>query len=359
MRRDRPVTYPELIVDGPSGRALSALCLGYDPSDINEMVYRVGELSSVLAGPRANDDQVQSDSYLYWALHRWIRSGHRTFTMDGELAWAIAHTELPTTTFDLLPEIPVDGMYVSVPPVFEIGDNANGWYRIEGFFLTTNDIRVRNDGSAPTTPLVSIGPSDAHLYDVRRGVSVVCVSEDKSPDLAARIDRGEAWSRDDWLVYFNMVPGHPLPVGDWIGGSSRVSTFVTTLLYLLQNTTELSVESDPDRPEFVGSDRRARRERERQHRKGRSVHPHDVWHPSTPGRIAHDPEAPVEPQHRRKVSGHVALGYIRMYWVADPVGRKSLETREVTTRTGETRTYHRVAVWVRPYVRGEDPDPVR
>jgi len=350
MRKERPVTYPELILPGPSGLALSALCVGDDPPDINEMAYRVGQLATVLVGPEHNVRQVHSDSYLYWSIHRWIRSGHQTFSMGMDLAWGIAHTEPASSTFDLLPDIPADGMYVSVPPVFDIGDETNGWYRVEGFFLTVNDIRVRTDGTPSTSPLVSIGPSEASMYDVRRGITVVCVGEDKSPNLSERIERGEAWDRDDWLVFFNLVPGQPLPTGEGTSGASKAAQFVYNLIHLLQNTTELAEEADPDRPEFVGTDRKTRRERERQHRKGRSVHPHRVWHPSDLP-VTPDPDAPVADTPVRKVSGHVVLGHIRRYWVRNPAGFKSLGTR-----SKGSQTYHLVARWVRPHVRGEGPD---
>lgn len=360
MRRERPVTYPELVLGGPASQVLAALRTGSDPLDAHEMAQRVSALANVAtkaSGVTRPEQDVHLDAYLYWALHRWERSGCSTFTMEGELAWAIANTEPPMTTFDLLPEIPVDGMYVSMPPVFDIGDDTTGRHRIEGFFLTVNEIFVPIRGNLASGPIVAVRPSEASQYNVQRSVTVVGIGEDKSPELADRIERGQGWHRDDWVVYFNLVPGQPIYIEGGCAGVSELTRVVTNFLYLLQNTTELTEESDPVRTEFVGSDRKTRRERERQQRKGRSVHPHRVWTLSTlkQGKVLPDPDAPVANNPGRRVSGHVVLGHIHRYWVVDPVGRKSLGTREVVTKTRGTRTYHLVAKWLLPYVRGEGP----
>lgn len=357
MRRERPITYPELILGGPSGKVLDVLRKGSDPANAHEMAQRVNLLAG-MASKEPTEGRIHLDAYLYWALHRWDRSGCPTFTMDGELAWAIANTEPPMTTFDLLPEIPVDGMYVSMPPVFDIGDDTTGRHRIEGFLLTTNDIYVPLDGRPATGPIVSITPNDERRYQVKRGVTIVGVGEDKAPNLAERIERGEGWDRDDWIVYFSLVPGESLYIDGAHQGVAELTRVVANFLYLLQNTNEMVEVLDPARPEFVGSDRKTRRERERQQRKGRSVHPHRVWNLSTQdlGKVLPDPDAPVERNPARgKVSGHMVLGHIHRYWVVDPAGRKSLATREVVTKTLGTRTYHLVAKWLQPYERGDGP----
>jgi len=348
-----PVTYPELIMGGPMGRILGILRKGSDPPDAHEMAQRVAILGT-MAG---KEERTHLDAYLYWALHRWDRAGCPVFTLEGELAWSVAHTEPAMTTFDLLPHIPVDGMYVSMPPVFDIGDDEVGRHRVEGMFLTVNDIYVPLDGTVADGPVTMIGDDEKHRYRVVRGITVVGVGEDKSPDLADRLERGEGWNRDDWVVFFSLVPGMPLYIEGGPQGVAELTRVASNLLFLLQNTTEIREESEPPRPEFAGDDRKARRERERQHRKGRSVHPHRVWHLSDHerGKVPADPDAPVEHNPCRTVSGHLVLGHIHRYWVLDPAGRKSLATRTVKIKTGATRTYHLVAKWLQPYVRGEGP----
>ena len=359
MRRtqERPITYPELLVGGPMSGVLDmVLRRGSDPVDAHAMAERVQFVKENLA-VQLPESRANLDAYLYWALHRWDRAGSPIFTMDGDLAWAIANTEPPMTTFDLLPEVPVDGMYVSMPPVFDIGDDEIGRHRIEGFFMTVNDIYVPVDGRPADGPVTMIGPDEAHKYRVKRGITVVGVGEDHAPNLSERIAAGLGWQRDDWVVYFNLVPGEALYIDAGPQGVAELTRVVSNFLYLLQNTTELREEADPPRPDCVGNDRKARRERERQNRKGRSAYPHRVWHLSTleRGKVTADPDAPVADNPQRKVSGHVVLGHIHRYWVLDPSGRRSLGTREVATKTRGTRTYHLVAKWLLPYVRGEGP----
>lgn len=353
MPTHHPITYPELVLGGPMGRVLDMLRSGSDPIDAHEMANRIAIMRK-MSGNREADHM---SPYLYWALHRWERSGCPVFTLEGELAWSVAHTEPAMATFDLLPQIPADGMYVSMPPVFDVGNDPSDPYRIEGMFLTVNEIYVPLDGSQSDGAITAISESDRHMYRVVRGISVVGIGEDKAPDLADRIERGEGWKRDDMVVFFNLVPGMPLYVRGGPIGVAELTRVTSNLLFLLQNTTEIRESAEPTRPEFVGGDRKARRERDRQHRKGRSVHPHRVWDLSEHdrGRIPADPDAPVQPNPPRTVSGHVVLGHVHRYWVVDPAGRKSLGTRTVTTKSGATRTYHLVAKWLQPYVRGEGP----
>ncbi|NBR67104.1 MAG: hypothetical protein EBT79_07500 [Actinobacteria bacterium] len=348
-----PVTYPELIINGPMGRILGLLRKGVDPVDAHSMAERV----TILGTMSGRADRTAIDTYLYWALHRWDRAGCPVFTLDGELAWSVAHTEPAMTTFDLLPQIPVDGMYVSMPPVFDIGDDDIGRHRIEGLFLTVNDIYVPVDGRAADGPVTMVSESERQDYRVVRGITVVGVGEDKAPNLADRLERGDGWDRNDWIVFFNLVPGMPLYIEGGPQGIAELTRVTANLLFLLQNTTEIREEPEPTRPEFVGDDRKARRERDRQHRKGRSAIPHRVWHLSEHdrGKVLPDPDAPTVDNPGRTVSGHVVLGHIHRYWVLDPAGRRSLGTRTVETRTGGRRTYHLVAKWLQPYVRGEGP----
>ena len=360
-RIERPVTYPELVLNGPMGHALQVLRKGIAPRDANEMAERVAILRQMTD---AGEKGASLDMYLYWVLHQWERNNRPVFAVEGELAWSLAHTEPPMETFDLLPEIPIDGMYITLPPVFDIGDDEVGRHRVEGLFLCVSDVAVPTDGSHASGPIQLIGPENASKFTVKRGITVVGVGEDKAPNLPQRLEENLGWQRDDWVVYFNLVPGERIYFNNGKSahgqqGVEALTRVVTNFLYLLQNTTEMRQEQDPTQPDLVGDDRKARRERERQYLKGRSVQRHTVWHLSTLDRTrtpaAFDPDAPTITNPTRKVSGHTVLGHIHRYWVVDLAGRKSLSTREVVTKTRGTRTYHLVAKWLLPYVKGEGP----
>jgi hypothetical protein len=352
---ERPITYPELVLKGPMRDTIAALRGKIDPDDAHVMAAR-----AVILRESVGQNWDPIDTYLYWALHRWDRAGSPVFAVDGDLALGLVNTDLPSSTFYLPPEVPVDGMYVVMPPVFDIGSDGQGMYRIEGFFLTVSDIYVPVDGQpVPSSVLVGVN-QDA--YRVVRGVTVVGIGEDRAPELARRLDRGEGWKRDDLVVFFNLVPGMPIQVGASVTGSDALARVVVNLLYALQKTGDIREVADPPRQEFKGADRKSRRERDRQHWRGRSVLAHRTWKASpVRGRTIPDPDAPVVPALVPTVDGDTVRGHFRQHWVSDPGDRPVLTTREVSTRDGGTRTYHLVTQWLPPYERGSaaSGDPAR
>lgn len=358
MRRlsERPITYPELVLSGPMGNILDVLCTGTVPESAQEMAQR-----AYLMRKMAGHHESNLDALLYWSLLKWKQSHSPVFTLGCDLAWAIAHTEPPMKTFDILPEVPIDGMYVHVPPVIDIGGTDDSRRRIEGFFLTVNNISVPIDGHIADNPLSEIPSEELRNYRSCRGITVVGIGEDHAPKLADRIAQGKGYQRDDLVLYFNLVPGLPLYVD---GVEDPLTRMVTNLLYLLQNTTELQEQVEPARSDIQGTDRKARRERERWQQKGRSACHHRVWDLSSTSRQrVIDPDAPGESGEpgepggatQHTVEGHVVMGHIHKYWVLDPAGQRSLATREVQTKTRGVRQYHLVAKWLQPYTRGEGP----
>lgn len=346
---ERPITYPEIVLPGPMGNILDVLCKGSAPKSAQEMAQRV-HLTRKLAGHHESN----LDALLYWSLFKWKQSLSPVFTLGCDLAWAIAHTDPPMKTFDILPEVPIDGMYVSVPPVIDIGTDDSR-RRIEGFFLTVNNISVPLDGHIPDNPLSEIPSEELRNYRSCRGITVVGIGEDHAPKLADRIAQGKGYQRDDLVLYFNLVPGMPLYVD---GVEDPLTRMVTNLLYLLQNTTELQEQLEPVRPDLQGTDRKTRRERERWQQKGRSACHHRIWNLSSTGRQRIiDPDAPDAPEGEsaHTAEAHVVMGHIHKYWVLDPAGQRSLATREVQTKTRGVRQYHLVAKWLQPYIRGEGP----
>ena len=351
MRRlsERPITYPELVLSGPMGKMLDVLCKGTVPETAQEMAQRTYLLRKMTGHYESN-----MDALLYWSLLKWRQSHSPVFSLGCDLAWAIAHTDAPMKTFDILPEVPIDGMYVSVPPVIDIG-TGDERRRIEGFFLTVNNISVPIDGHISDNPLSEIRSEDLNKYRTCRGITVVGIGEDHAPKLADRIARGEGHLRDDLVLYFNLVPGLPLYVD---GVEDTLTRMIANLLYLLQNTAELQEQLEPSRPDIQGPDRKARRERERWQQKGRSACPHRIWDLSgTSRQRVIDPDAPdaSEGTTPHAVEGHIVMGHIHKYWVLDPAGQRSLATREVQTKTRGVRQYHLVAKWLQPYTRGEGP----
>ncbi len=341
----RPATYPEICLAGPVGVLQEALCAQGKMRDIHDMARRMDNLS-LLQSERTN----KTDLFVQWSIYQWVNNKKPLFVLEKELAWALSNTEPPMEKFDLLPELPIDGMYVCLPPVFDLDGGATGNHKVEGLFLTKNEVLVPKDGTILEGPASMVDPERLSDFDIIPSITILGVGEDKNKSSKS------GWLRDDAIIYFSLVPGKPLYLdNDKHLGVVELTRVVANLLYLLQNTHELLSEKDPALPSsLLGDSRSARRERERDLDKGRSCLPHTVWKLSSLERKPpKDSEPGTEPE--QKMRGHIVLGHIHNYWVLDPGKSKSLSTKKVSTKTRGERIYHLVSKWILPYVRGEGP----
>ncbi len=344
----RAATYPETCLAGPIGQFQEQLRGQEKLRDIHDLATRMERLAG-----KWNLDSDKTELFVQWSLYQWVNSHKPVFVLEEDLAWSLANTEPPMEQFDLLPEIPIDGMYISLPPVFELGGEVPGIYhKIEGIFLTRNEVLVPKSGEALSGPVTQVTRESINLYDIVPSITVLGVGEDLRPPNK----RQASYLRDDLVIYFSLVPNKPLYLpNDKHHGLAELTRVVTNLLYLLQNTKELSQVQDPPLPESLfGDSRTARRERERNLQKGRSCLRHTVWKLSTLKR-----KTPTKPDktlssEEKKVRGHIVLGHIHRYWVVDPGDEKVLQTKTAHHTKGP-RTYHLVAKWVLPYMRGEGP----
>lgn len=346
-REYRQATYPEICLAGPVGELQRLLVNQGEIRDIHDLASRIGALMQ--SGQQFHENK--TELFIQWSLHQWQKSNKPVFVLEEDLAWSLTHTEPPMENFDLLPEIPIDGMYISLPPVFEIYSGQEG-FKIEGVILTRNEVLVPKDGSIPSGPLALLNTDDLSGYDILPSITVLGIGEDKRPPNKNR----DSYLRDDLVMYFSLVPGKPLYQqvgGSPDGGLPELTRVVVNLLYLLQNTKELTQEQDPPLPDSLqGNTRTARRERERHLKKGRTGLRHIVWKLSSLNRErATCKVAPDSPD--RKISGHIVLGHIHRYWVVDPKDNKVLQTKTADPQTKGFRTYHLVAKWILPYRRGE------
>ena len=344
----RPAPYPEVCLAGPVGELQRLLLNLGEISDIHALAVRMHNLTQGW-----KFDENKTELFIQWSIHQWVKSNKPVFVMEEDLAWALTHTEPPMEKFDLLPEIPIEGMYITLPPVFNISSEGGGsqeQHKIEGVFLTRNEVLVPKVGTVSTGPISLLDPGDLSGYDVHPSITVVGVGEDKRPQSKNR----NAYLRDDLVMFFSLVPGKPLyqHAQDNPGGLAELTRVVVNLLYLLQNTRELSEAQDPPLPESIlGESRNARRERERQVQKGRSCLRHTVWKLSS---LQKERRNQGEASGRH-TAGHIVLGHVHRYWVVDPQERKVLKTKVEQTSKISNRTYHLVAKWVLPYRRGSGP----
>lgn len=343
----RPISYPEICFQGSAGLVLKELKAAGKIKDIHDLASRMDSLSLL------RQDSGRTDLFIQWSLHQWEASSKPLFVLEQDLAWALANTEPPMEKFDLLPEIPIDGMYISLPPIFDLDGGTTGNHKVEGLFLTKNEVLVPKSGLEHDGPAALVESSDMSKYEVVPSITILGIGEDKNKNKA----NSEAWLRDDAVIYFSLVPGKPLYiVKDKHLGVVELTRVVANLLYLLQNTHELSSQKDPDIPStLLGDSRTARRERDRAFEKGRSCVRHTVWKLSTMETKKSPPVSEPGEEPVRKIRGHIVLGHIHRYWVLDPAGKKSLGTKIASTKTKGDRTYHLVVKWLLPYTRGEGP----
>jgi len=344
----RALSHPELCWPGMAGRTVQTV---RDVMGEVEDVHAVGSAIATLGLPASPSDMV-----LVWALHCWEKNHKPLFYLDEQLAWALANTEPPMDTFDLAPTLPINGMYLLLPPVFEIENDQTGMHKVEGMDLTENPVLVPKDLNAPRPHgLIPTDQTDAH-FDVVRGITILGVGEDKSPDRKEKIRTGMGWMRDDALLFFHLVPGKPIyfavdGLPHDLDGSVPLARVVVNLLYMLQNTREIRQVTDDPRPELRKEDRSARRERERERAKGRSVLPCTVLKLSSFEKPLPPHRAEGGTQLKRKTRGHIVLGHIHHYWVRDPQGLPVLDTR--VTEHGTTLV--KIAKWLLPYLKGAGP----
>ena len=343
----RPVTYPELTWQGPASEIIDTCRAAKAAESVQRMGALIHAMCEKLGMPYS-----PLGTLMHWSLHQWDKAKRPLFVLDGDLAWALTNTEPPMERFELLPEIPVDGMYVVLPPVFDMA-SSTGIHKVEGLFITANDVAVPPSDYKylPTPP---VPDKDGHV--IRRGLTVLGVGEDISPGLVERLDSGKGWMRDDALIFFHLVPGMPLYYNaDTVQGTTELTRVVVNLLYLLQHTKEIHPSKDPDTGVAPGGDRKARREQEREAKKGRSHIPHTVWKLSTMERKASTKSVKVDGEDtvKRSVKGGIVLGHIHHYWVVDPKDKKVVATKVEATKTHGDRTYYKVAKWLLPYMRGE------
>lgn len=338
----RSMQHPEKYLRGVEGvvKFIQSVC-GSTPVSAE----KIGNILSALAmakGMPHLEDHTQILSI--HALFSWITNQQPMYIIEEDLAWALINTRPPMETFDLLPEVPVSGMYVAIPPCFEIYNDQSGKHRIEGFYLTKNLVWCYAD-PARRKEKVQLEDINSDLLTQESAVTVVAVGEDKKREYA---DKNNLPPQDDALFTFHLFPKESLKLQNATieqTGHQELIYMVTNLLYLLQRTHGQITEIREDYVPYLRSDdRKARRERERENAKGRSVLAHTILHLS---------EKAKSSQRQRSAGGekdiarHIVAGHIHSYWVANPEDQPVLATKG----DGEKKL-HLIHKWLLPYWRG-------
>lgn len=308
--------------------------------DVGQVVVSIAD---ALDRPQmADHTQVLSVS----ALYTWCMNNMPMYVLEEELAWALVNTRPPMQVFELLPRVPVSGMYVAIPPIFTIYNNLSGHHKIEGFYLSENLVRCYAD---PAKRRKKIG-DDVDLKDLVQepGVTIVAVGEDKRADYA---DKHKLAPVDDALFTFHLLPGDSLQLEDATveqEGQQELIYLVTNLLYLLQRTKgQIAEVRELVPPYLLGDDRAARRARERENNKGRSALAHTVLRLSEKAKASQKASG-AKSGTEKDIARHIVAGHIHSYWVSNPEDQPVLSVKE--EEGGKKK--HLIHKWLLPYWRG-------
>lgn len=279
------------------------------------------------------------------ALYSWLIHNQPMYILDEDLAWALINTRPPMTDFDLLPKVPVSGMYVVIPPCFSIYNNQSGEHKIEGFYLTENLVRCYADPARRREKVEREDVLDLNDYIQEPAITVVAVGEDKQAEYASKNNLAP---QDDALFTFHLLPGEPLKLENVTQeqlGHQELVYMVTNLLYLLQRTKGQITEIREDFvPSLRGDDRKSRRERERENAKGRSVLAHTILRLSEKAKAS---QKASSSGGEKDMARHIVAGHIHSYWVSNP------EDQPVLAVKGEEgKQLHLIHKWLLPYWRG-------
>ena len=350
----RKMQHPEVIAsDELWARVFGTLMRTYD--EVGQEPRNSGQIQQVLDAILGRIDGDTAYSSMAYAVLKWMRRGRPIYYLEEQLARALADTELPFETFELPVWLPDDGMWVAVPPLFDVENVDTGMHRVEGFYLTLDSVAVPLD--AEGRPMLrprdfNDGPPKSKVVEIVAGRhveldAITCVGVGEP-----RKHPGEpAMIRDDALVVFHLVPG--MPLGDEakaLGGIAELTRMVTNLLYAMRRTTSVERELRECELPRKAARRRAGRAERLLAQGGKTIAPYTVLRLSSRVRPPRVPSALLpgtelgarKLQHPRLVPGH-----FHRYWVLDPRNEHVLETKP-----GVGGTLHLIEYLLAPYVQG-------
>jgi hypothetical protein len=294
-----------------------------------------------------------------FSIMAWQDNGKAVYFLEEGLAETLTHTEMPMSSFDLPAWIPDNGMYVALPPLFDIENPDTSRHLVEGFYLVKDLIAVPlgADGKPDfhTTAHLKNGKhtvvSDADGYQPIQGITCVGVGRPK----------GFRWNlkemRDDALVVFHLCPGTPLGEGTKraFGGIAELERVVVNLLYAMRNTTSVVVERrQPEMGEKM-SKRRPAKAKKLLEEGGKTLDAYTVLSLSKTVRSARPAEGREEsaaPERKLKHPKYIS-GHFHRYWVKDAAKERVLETKD-----GKGGKLYLVEYLLAPYLQGADlPKP--
>ena len=295
-----------------------------------------------------------------WAFLRWKEEGRPVYYVEKELAETLSKTEIPFSVFNLKLELPTDGMYVSLPPIFEVENRETGMHDVVGAYIVLDKLAVRVGEDGELDFHVPDVVEERTVVDVRdegfrliEGITVVGVGRAKNV-----FKIGGAQFLNDAIISAHFAAGQPITehLKSTFGGYSSLVRTTLNLLYAMQNTRSVVQERavpELSKKALKRGEAKALKELEAE---GRTVRPYTILSLSRTVRtVQPGTRGASSPAGTRKLTGpKFVSGHFHRYWVLDPAGEKVHETKD-----GVAGTLHLVEYLLAPYIQGEDivPDP--
>lgn len=338
MNKHRKLEHPEILVEragsGIFDKAFSIMeeqfkNLGKSSGHIAEVAETMGMLNFI---------QDDCNKAQFFSLYNWWKNEKPIYRLTEDLTMALAHTEPPMKKFELDPRacVPLSGMYIALPPVFQMGSTIDGnTYAVEGIYIVEDLVK----------PAADLPPEE--------GVLFLGVGEDQAKGAWLNRDWTEGPCRDDTLIFFTVCKDRDLggllhkgtysPDGDRVLGVPELAKLAFNLLWMLQYVPHsISNRTILDVPLKGKKDRAIRREIERLGRKGRTHRGYTLLDLATGQR--NDGKSSVG---SRTVRSHIVRGHVHHYWVNDPKGKKPVE---IKNDGGKAK--YLIPKWVLPYKKG-------
>jgi hypothetical protein len=291
----------------------------------------------------------EMEAMTYWAQVQWQRSGRPMFVLEEDVAFALSKTTPPEDPLVELPQLPFDGMYVVLPPVFEIWNDQTEMHRVEGLYLTRDKV---------------IDPDKGEVVD---GIGIIVVGETKpdDPDFVARLDpriREYATGHNDAVQYGYVVPGFSFSNPRLIESTERlpglkegIRLAINLLFALTTNVFDQKIVT-PRLPKSPSKLKELQRKR--------STLPYRVLRFDKDLRLERKPRpsgSPAGAEAGRTMAAHVVMGHWHRFYAKhplDPSNPKDKLARIVKVEgEGKAKTWT-ISRWVFPYLRGSgDPRP--
>jgi hypothetical protein len=248
------------------------------------------------------------------------------WSLEEATAEALYKTALPFDHFPEFPHLPFPGIYVAMPPLFELYNEDSGLHKVEGFYLAEDEVFIPEEGRWKRSILVlGTGESKGDFHHPVLGVS-----------------------RDDALVFFHVIDGRPF---DKVKNAEHqgIPELLHVVVNMLWALHTRHLKQDKTRPKIP----RSAKKRAKRRRRGYTEKPYTVIRLQSPTQASQG-QAAIRQYHGSKLTRQIPVsGYWQRRWVKDP-GEEVVLAEKQGSDKRNPGILHQVSRWIHAHVKGPD-----